>query len=263
MRKKWRTRFLRLGGHVDLALPEALQEVVGRQVDQLDLVGLLEDRIGDRLAHDHPGDLGHDVVEALQMLDVQRGVDVDAGLEQLLDVLPALGVTAAGGIGVGQLVHEDEGRTAGEGGVQVELPQRGPAVLDERRGQELEPLQQGVGFGPTVGLDVPDDHVDAFGMSLARGLEHGVGLPDSRRRAEEELQLAPGLPRLLLLDPGEQGVRIGPPPRHAPSVGPGAPERSALWQPMSGEMAGGETAPTRASEPWSPGLPTAPVQGSP
>jgi hypothetical protein len=37
----------------------------------------------------------HDVVEALQVLDVEGGVDVDAGVQQLLHVLPAAFVAAA------------------------------------------------------------------------------------------------------------------------------------------------------------------------
>ena len=82
-------------GHVDLALPQALEQVVGRQVDQLDLVGSLEDRVGHGLAHGDAGDLRDDVVQALEVLDVERRVDVDAGVEQLLDVLPALGVARA------------------------------------------------------------------------------------------------------------------------------------------------------------------------
>src|SRR6266850_1994011 len=54
---------------------------IGRQVDQLDVVGLLEHRVGHRLAHHHPGDLRDDVVERLEMLDIHGRVDVDAGVE--------------------------------------------------------------------------------------------------------------------------------------------------------------------------------------
>ncbi len=129
----------RLLGHVDLALAQALEQLLGRQVDQLDLVGVLEERVGHGLAHGDAGDLLDDVVEALEVLDVERGVDVDAGVEQLLDVLPALGVARAGGVGVGQLVDQEHRRLAGEGGVEVELAQRDAAVLDAARRQDLQP----------------------------------------------------------------------------------------------------------------------------
>ena len=65
--------------HVDLALGETLEQFVGRKVDQHDLVGLVEHGVGHGLAHPHLGDLLHDVVEAFEMLDVERGPDVDAG----------------------------------------------------------------------------------------------------------------------------------------------------------------------------------------
>ena len=55
---------------IDLALLQALDQVVGREVDQLDRVGAVEDRVRHRLAHAHMGDLRDDVVQALDVLDV-------------------------------------------------------------------------------------------------------------------------------------------------------------------------------------------------
>ena len=54
------------------------------------------------------------------------------GAEQLLDVLVALGVAAAGGVGVGQLVDQADGRPAREDGVEVHLAEGHAAVLDRR-----------------------------------------------------------------------------------------------------------------------------------
>jgi len=64
------------------------------------------------------------------VLDVECGVDVDPGGEQLLDVLRAPGVAGARRVGVGELVYQEEPRPAGEGGVEVELVQRDAAVLE-------------------------------------------------------------------------------------------------------------------------------------
>jgi hypothetical protein len=41
------------------------------------------------------------------MLDVERGPDVDARIEKLLDILPPLRVPTIGRIGVGELVDDD------------------------------------------------------------------------------------------------------------------------------------------------------------
>ena len=96
----------------------------GRHVDQLDLVGGADHRVGDGLALDDAGDPLDDVVDRLEVLDVDGGDDVDAGVEQLLDVLPALLVPGARDVGVGQLVDQRDLGLPGEDGVDVHLLER-------------------------------------------------------------------------------------------------------------------------------------------
>ncbi len=115
-------------GHIDLALGQALDQVLGRQVDQLDLVGLVDHMVGQGLAHPHGGDLRHHVVQALEVLDVERRIDVDAGGQQFLDILVALLVPAAGRVGVGELVHQHQLGLARQDGVDVHLVQRALAI---------------------------------------------------------------------------------------------------------------------------------------
>ena len=69
--------------------------------------------VGDRLPLLDAADPLHHVVERLQVLDVDRGDHVDAGVEQLVDVLPALLVPAAGDVGVRELVDQRHRRAAG------------------------------------------------------------------------------------------------------------------------------------------------------
>ncbi|MNV02213.1 hypothetical protein D3C71_924430 [compost metagenome] len=67
----------------------------------------------------YTGDAAHLIVETFQVLDVDRGVHVDAGGEQFLNVLPALFVTAAGCVGVGQFVYQYQFRFGHEQAVEV------------------------------------------------------------------------------------------------------------------------------------------------
>ena len=150
------------------------------------------------------------------MLDVHRRVYVDARLQQLHHVLPPLGVPAAGRVGVRQLVDQDQRGTAGERGVEIELLYRRPAILDAPPGQELQLLEQRLGLGAAVQLDVADDDVDAVVVLLARRLQHRVGLADTGRRAEEDLQLAAPRARFFFLHAREQRLGIGPLVRHDP-----------------------------------------------
>ena len=72
-----------LSARVDLPGAQALLQVLDGEVQVHDLVRLLEEAVGDGLAHaDARRALDH-VVQALQVLHVERADDVDAGVEQL------------------------------------------------------------------------------------------------------------------------------------------------------------------------------------
>src|SRR2546429_309565 len=94
----------------------------------------LEHVIGDGLLHADAGDPGDDVVQALDVLHVDRGMHGNARLEELLDVLPALGMPrprlALERVAVRELVDEQDLRLAREGRVEVEVAQRGAPVSD-------------------------------------------------------------------------------------------------------------------------------------
>ena len=79
-------------GAVDVAVGHPTPEGFRRHVDELDLLGSADDRIGDDLLLADPGDALHHVVDRLEVLHVEGGDDVDAGLEELLHVLPSFGV---------------------------------------------------------------------------------------------------------------------------------------------------------------------------
>jgi hypothetical protein len=66
-----------------------------------------------------------------------------------------------------------------------------------------------------VGLDHAHEDVDPLGPPFLSLGEHGIGLPDARCRAEEDLQLGPIRPRFLLLHLAEQGIRVRAFERHA------------------------------------------------
>ncbi len=88
------------------------------------------------------------------MLDIERRPHVDAGVEQFLDILPALGMAALRRIGVGELVHHDQSRLARQSGVDVEFLDGAAAIFDGAAGQDFLPFEQdrrlrrGRGFRP-------------------------------------------------------------------------------------------------------------------
>jgi hypothetical protein len=86
-------RPLRLLGHVHLAGPQPFKQFLCRDIDQHHLVCIVKRGVGHGFPDAHVGDSADDVVETLQVLHVQRGEHIDAGRQQLLDVLPALRMT--------------------------------------------------------------------------------------------------------------------------------------------------------------------------
>ena len=149
---------------IDLALFEALDEFVGRDVDQHDIRRLLNHAIRHSLADEHASNARDDIGQAFKMLDVERGPDVDAGLEQLLHVLPALGMAALRRIGVGEFVHDNQPGLARQRGVEIEFLDRTAAIFDMAARQRLEPFQQGRGLGAAMRLDKANNDVDALGL---------------------------------------------------------------------------------------------------
>jgi hypothetical protein len=95
-------------GRVDLAFGQPFAQLVRRQVDQFDFIGQIEQRVGHLLMHSHTGDLPHGVGAALEVLDVDGRVHVDAGFQQFEHVLVALAMAHAGRVGVGQFVDQDQ-----------------------------------------------------------------------------------------------------------------------------------------------------------
>jgi len=172
------------GRRVDVAVSHPSPQRLRRHVDQLDLVSRPHDVVGHGLALHDAGDRLDDVVQRLEVLDVDRGDDVDAGGEQHLDVLPPLRPGGAGSVGVGQLVDEGDLRAAGEHRVDVELVEGRASVLDRSAWHELETLGLGAGERATVGLQKADDDIGAPVGPSVRLREHGNGLPDARGGAE-------------------------------------------------------------------------------
>ncbi|MNT39635.1 hypothetical protein D3C72_1759010 [compost metagenome] len=182
-----RPRLLR---HIDLAIAQSLQQFPWWQVDQQQFVGFLQYPVRQGFADLHAGDAAHLIVEAFQMLDVDRGVHVDAGGEQFLNVLPAFFVTAAGCVGVRQFVDQHQLRFGEEQTVQVHFFEQHTTVFRAHQRLLRQAAEQYFGFRSAVGFDDAGNDLHALTQLGVGRLEHGVGLADSRRGAEKYLEPA-------------------------------------------------------------------------
>ena len=136
------------------------------------------------------------------MLDVDSGVDVDAGSQQFLDVATALGVAAPGRIGMGEFIDEHQLGAPLEDGIEIHLLQIMALIRDPPSRYDLQALEQGLGLLAPMGLDHSDYDVDFLVLLGPGGLQHLIGLADPGCRAEKDLQPPLRLPLGML----EQGI---------------------------------------------------------
>ena len=177
-------------GRVDVAVGKPAPQRFRRDVDQFDLVGSANDLVGYLLLLLDSGDLGDDVVEALQVLHVDRRDDRDARVEQFLDVLPAFGVLAAGRVGVREFVDKHDLRLTPQHSFDVELRELFSAVRDVLGRHHFDARDQIGGFLATMRLYYRGDHIGAALHPAVRFAEHREGLADARRRTQVDAQLA-------------------------------------------------------------------------
>src|SRR5262245_33427693 len=200
-----RQRPFRLLGDIDLSLLETLDQIVGREIDQLDGISAVEDGVWDGLAYAHMGNLSNDVIEAFDVLNVDRRINVDAMAGNLFDVEIALRMSATGRVGVSKLIDKNNLRSAFENGVEVHFLEPLPLIINAPTRDDLETLEQRFRFLAPVGLDDADDDVVPVPPPGTGRLQHLVGLADAGRRTDEDPDLAdaPLLPPRGL----QQGLR--------------------------------------------------------
>ena len=165
-------------------------QLVDGDVDVDDLVGTAEEAVGDGFANLRAGRAGDRVIKRLEVLDVHGGHDVDAGVEELQDILVALAVARARHIAVGQLIDDAPGRMAGENGLDVHFAQGDGAVLDFLERDGVKALDERGSVGAAVGFDEADDDVHALTAHEVGVFEHAVGFADAGGGAEIDAETA-------------------------------------------------------------------------
>ena len=122
------------------------------------------------------------------MLDVDRGQDVDAGVKERVDVLPAFLVAAARDVGVGVFVHDRGPRGPGQDGVEVHFLELRAPVGQAPGRDDLESLQERPRLAASVVQGERDDDVLAAFAEPVGFFEHLVGLAHPRRGPQEDPQ---------------------------------------------------------------------------
>ena len=194
---------------IDLARLEALEQFLRRDVDHDDFVCVVENLVGHGFMHLDAHDATHHIVEAFQVLHVERGPDIDAGSQQFLRILATLGMARTRHIAVRQLVQQQYLGMALQRGIEIELGQLPPLVGQMLARQLFQAMQLLLGLGPAMRFHQPHQHFMPCLAFALRSRQHGVGLAHAGVGAEVNAQLAARGKMLLGLQLGDQRVGIG------------------------------------------------------
>ncbi|MPM61007.1 hypothetical protein SDC9_107861 [bioreactor metagenome] len=193
---------------IDLALLQPPQQLVGRDVHHHHFVGVIEHLVRHRLSHLDADNAAHHVVEAFKMLHVERGPHVNARIQQLIHVHPALGMARTRHVAVREFIEQQHIGMPRQRRVDVEFLELLSLVRHVGQRQQLQVVQLLRGLRAAVGLHKPHQHGAPILPLALRRRQHGVGLAHPGVRSEIDAQLAAARTRLLFLQAGHQRVGV-------------------------------------------------------
>src|SRR5262249_1894321 len=100
-----------------------------------------EDRVWNGLADADAGDLRHDIVEAIDVLNVERCVDIGSVAQQLLDVEATFGMPASRHISESKLIDQSKLGAPLQQRIQVHLAERAVLVFEMPARNELQTIK--------------------------------------------------------------------------------------------------------------------------
>ena len=164
----------------------ALERLRGH-VHELQLIRVPHERVGHRVGRRLARDALDHVVQRLEVMDVDRRDHVDAGGEELIDILPTMRVARPGGVRVRELVDHRDLRTTGQNRVDVHLLGRTAiGIAPARRDLQTAGLRRHLLSAMRV--DNGEHHIRPASMPAAGLVEHRVRLADARRVSDVDPQ---------------------------------------------------------------------------
>ena len=164
---------------VYLPLLQPFQKIRRLNIHKLHLIRLIENKVRDPFLYSDSCYGSHDIIQAFQMLHIDRGIYADSFLQQLLNILITLGMAAAGRIRMGKLIHQQQLRPSLKRRIQIEFPQYYIFIWDFQNGKLLQSVQKRHGFRTRMGFNIPGSHVYPRFCHLCGRLQHRIGFSHS------------------------------------------------------------------------------------
>ena len=94
---------------------QAFDKLLWLNIYKLHLIGIIKYRIRNPLSYHHAGNRCHLVIQTFNMLYIDRGIHINAGIQKLLYILIPLGMPTSFCIGMRQFIHKDQLRMSCNG----------------------------------------------------------------------------------------------------------------------------------------------------
>ena len=195
---------------VNFSFTQPRAQLFGSQIDQDYFIRQINNRVGNGFANGNTGDLPDGIAAAGDMLDIESGVNIDAGIEKFENVLVTFRMARSRRVRMGKLIDHGKPGMPCQDGVEIHFRQARSAILDLGPRHDRHAFEQRLRFLATVRFNNPNDDLAFFRLLLPRRLEHGVGLADPRGHSEEDLQLATGRRGFLALQMRENRIWVRP-----------------------------------------------------
>ncbi len=133
-------------------------------------------------------DARDDIVETVDMLDINGGINIDPGGQQFLDIEVAFRVTAFGRVRMSEFVDQNELGMARQNSVDIHLRQDSALIDHVAAGNDFEAGDECFCFGAAVGFDDAHDHIDTLAPLGLGHQQHFISFADSRGRTKKNLE---------------------------------------------------------------------------
>src|SRR5215469_2700040 len=180
---------------VDDSAFQTMQQRAGRDVHHHHLSSLPHHPVRHGLAHANASDVPDLIVEALDVLNIHTGQNVDTSRANFHHILPSLDAGRAGGVGVRELVHSRHLRLARDHAFRVHVFEDRAAILVAFARYSIETFGERNRVLAGVRLEICDRYIMAEVPEVTRLREHLVSLAYARRISEKDLKLALPFPR--------------------------------------------------------------------
>ena len=124
------------------------------------------------------------------MLDIDRCVNINSGIQQFLNILITLGVPTSFHIGMGQFVHQNQLRFSLQRTINIKLTESDSPVIHLSNRKLLQAIEQCHCLRSGMGFNISGNHVHTAFFCLMRSLQHGIGFSYTGSVTEEDFQLA-------------------------------------------------------------------------